>query len=211
MTKRNPSQPESKPDHLNPSVNGPPAVPDPFDADNLRMQPEDVASCGVEKVLLNIPHEKPKRTWFVRTHPDPKYRIVTKWIDLGDRGGQYLVARHLWPALAAETALRDILLVTSINKQNVLFLWPMSLPTDDGRNKQWSDTGMECIERAKESWVRVNANLSAGGYELFVAKGAIGDPVWPKKTLTELLAVSFKDHHITTLDHTILRRLRGEV
>ena len=59
--------------------------------------------------------------------------------------------------------------------------------------------------------MRVVANLSLGAYDVFEAGGQLGEPEWPTPTFGELLRVAFKDRFITTLDHPILRRLRGEV
>jgi hypothetical protein len=37
------------------------------------------------------------------------------------------------------------------------------------------------------------------------------DPVWPELSMQELLRIAFKDRYVDTLDHIILRQLRGEV
>jgi hypothetical protein len=208
-TNSEPAPPAPAPIIPEPPPHGHVADPDPWDIDNIRLKPEDVEDIDVEKVLLTVPHDKPNRTWFVRAHPDPAYRVQTKWIDLGNRE-QYLVAPNLWPELATETVLRAVLLVTAISRQNIVFLWPMPLATADGRNKEWSRTGMEAIERATKRWVRVQANMALGGYEVMEAKASISEPVWPKKTLRELMDLSFGQYRIDTLDHPIIRQLRGE-
>jgi hypothetical protein len=37
------------------------------------------------------------------------------------------------------------------------------------------------------------------------------EPNWPELPFKELLRVAFKDKYINSLDHPILRKLRGEV
>src|SRR5262245_15819662 len=81
-----------------------PAVPYPFDPASLRLSQDFAASLGVKKALLTVPVRKPDKAWFVRVHPDEAYRLQTAVIELKeDRGGEtHLVAKALWPDLAAE-------------------------------------------------------------------------------------------------------------
>jgi hypothetical protein len=53
--------------------------------------------------------------------------------------------------------------------------------------------------------------MSLGGYDVFQATGDLPEPKWPEQPLQELLRIAFKDRFITTLDHPVLQRLRGEV
>ena len=69
---------------------------------------------------------------------------------------------------------------------------------------------MEGAEMAKDKWVRVQANMSLGAYEVWEATGELPDPKWPEQSLDELLRIAFKNTKIDTPDHTILRQLRGE-
>ena len=103
------------------------------------------------------------------------------------------------------------LLVTAINRQDVVFFWPVKLPGPDGRMDEWSRSSLEASTRAVKLWVRVQANMSLGAYELWEANGSIADPIWPTATLHELLRIAFRDKLIESPDHPVLRRLRGEV
>jgi hypothetical protein len=64
---------------------------------------------------------------------------------------------------------------------------------------------------ASKQWVRVVANMSLGGYEVFTASGELGAPAWPDLRFKELLRIAFKDRYISDSSHPVLRRLRGEV
>jgi hypothetical protein len=120
-----------------------PVGPDPFDPAALRLSDAGMAGLGVKKALLSVPVRKPDRSWFVRTHPDPAYRLQTAVVELKEeRGGEtYLVAPHLWPALAGESTFAPRALFTAVNRQGVPFLWPVRLPAADGRLDEWSRTG----------------------------------------------------------------------
>jgi hypothetical protein len=36
-------------------------------------------------------------------------------------------------------------------------------------------------------------------------------PVWPQASMETLMLTAFRDRYLTTLDHPILKRLRGEL
>jgi hypothetical protein len=189
-----------------------PAGPDPFDPASLRLTQDFAVGVGVKRVHLTIPVRKPEKTWFVRAHPDEAYRLQTAMIEMKDERGEiYAVARELWPELAAEVAFRPKLLATAINRQGVVFLWPLNLPNQDGRVDEWTRTGLEALQLAMKGWVRVVPNMTVGGYEVAQPTATLSEPEWPDMPLRELLRIAFRERLIKTLDHPILRRLRGEV
>ena len=64
---------------------------------------------------------------------------------------------------------------------------------------------------AMKNWVRVQSNMSSNSYEVFLATGALADPVWPSQTMRQLLEIAFRDRVIESPDHPVLRKLRGEI
>jgi hypothetical protein len=165
----------------------------------------------VKKALLSIPVRKPDKSWFVRVHPGEHYRLQTAVIELKEDRETYLVAPALWPELAGEATFTPRALFTGVNRQGVLFIWPVRLPGSDGRIDEWSRTALEAADKAGKSWVRVAANMSLGAYDVFEATARLPEPEWPDLPFRELLRVAFKDRFITDLNHPVLRRLRGEV
>lgn len=189
----------------------PTTPPDPFDPAALRLNGDFTAASGVKKLMLSVPLRKPDKSWFVRTHPDEAYRIETAVIELKEDRETYLVARPLWPELVAESTFSPRVLFTAINRQSVQFIWPCRLPGPDGKLDEWSRTALEAANRAREHWVRVQSNMNLGAYNVYAASGNLPDPVWPETPLADLLRVAFGGRYIDTLDHPVLRRLRGEV
>jgi hypothetical protein len=183
---------------------------DPFDISRLRLSQDFVAAAGVKKVLNTIPCRKPSKEWFVQTHPDEAYRIQTCVVELKEDSETFLVDSSLWPELASESTFSPRALITSINRQGVLFLWPIRLPGSDGRLDEWSRSAMEAAALAAEKWVRVQSNMSLGAYEVYEAAGQWAAPEWPEMPFQQLLRIAFKDRFIDGLDHPILKRLRGE-
>lgn len=100
-------------------------------------------------------------------------------------------------------------LFTSINRQGVLFLWPVRLPGGDGRVNDWHSSAEEAATKAITKWVRVQANMSLWAYEMFVAEAQYDEPEWPRYSFRELLRIAFsKGRFIDTLDHQVIKRLR---
>jgi hypothetical protein len=186
------------------------AKPDPFDLSRLRISQDFLSAAGVKKLWTTIPVRKPSKEWFVRTHPNEEFRLSTYVIELKEDSEMYLVEPSLWPELAGETTFGPRALITSINKQGVLFLWPIRLPGADGRIDDWNRSALEAATLAAKSWVRVQANMSLGGYEVYQATGSWGDAAWPELSFSELVRLAFKDKVIEALDHPVLKRLRGE-
>ena len=183
----------------------------PFDLDSLRLSQDFASAVGVKKLLKTVPVKKPSKEWFVRTHPDPAYRLETAVLELKEDRETYLVDRALWAELASEITFSPRLLVTAINRQNVLFIWPIRLPGSDGRIDDWSRSARDAAEEAQRQWVRITANLSLGAYDVTAASGLVAEPAWPDIPFQEIINIAFRDKRISEWDHPVLRRLRGEV
>jgi hypothetical protein len=100
-------------------------------------------------------------------------------------------------------------LFTAVNRQGVVFLWPVKLPTPDGRANEWHRSAAAAAELAMEHWVRIKANMSLGAYDIFKASDSIPAPTWPTLSFSELMRIGFRDHLITNFDHAVIKRLRG--
>jgi hypothetical protein len=191
-------------------ANSPPSD-DPFNPDRLRLSQDFASAVGVRKLLTTVPVRKPSNEWWVRTHPDAAYRLPTAILELKEEQELYLVAnRELWPELASEPTFGPRLLVTSMNRQNVLFLWPIKLPGPDGKVMEWHRSAMEAANHARTVWTRVRADLSLGAYRVEEAPSMRTEPGWPSVSLEEILRVAFRDKVISSWDHPVLQRLRGE-
>jgi hypothetical protein len=189
----------------------PKSQPDPFDPAALRLSQDFSAQLGVKKVLMTVPVRKPHNTWFIRVHPSEDYRLQTAVVELKEEQETYLVAPALWPELAGESTFSPRVIYTAVNRQGVAFLWPIRLPRPDGKLDAWSESALEAAQRAQAHWVRVQANLSLGAYEVYEATAPLPEPTFPEVSLMELLKIGFKGRFIDSLDHPVLKKLRGEV
>lgn len=187
--------------------------PDPFDPASLRLAGDLNADVQVKRAVTVIPVRKPNRGEFVRTHPDPAYRLTTYCLEhREDATENYLVAPQLGAQLAGvEKAVSPRTLVLSVNRHGVPFLWPLRPAVPGGRRDEWARSALEAAELATRSWVRVEADMAAAFYVCLVAQGQLPEPEWPTLEMREVLRVAFRDRFITTADHPVLRKLRGEV
>jgi hypothetical protein len=183
---------------------------DPFDLASLKLGQDFASAVGVKKLVTTIPAKKPSKEWFVRTHPNPDYWLPTVVLELKEDRETYLVAQGLWPELASEPTFSPRLLVTAINRQGVLFLWPIRLPGADGKIDDWSRSALDAADKAKSQWVRVSANMSLGAYEVAIGSGLMAEPSWPDIAFQEIIDIAFRDKKISEWNHPVLRRLRGE-
>ena len=194
-------------DNSNVEVNPEPS--DPFDPANLRLSQDFASSIGVKKALLTVPVRKPDRQWFVRVHPEAGWRLETAILEIKDERESYLVDRSLWSELPGDIVSK--VLFTAINRQGVVFLWPVRLPSPDGKHDEWNRSALEAATLATKSWVRIAANMDLGAYEVSVATAEIPEPVWPESSLQDLLRTAFRDRYINSMDHPIIKKLRGEI
>ena len=186
------------------------SAPDPFDPEQLRLSQDFAGTIGVKKELLTIPVRKPSKERWVRVHPDAAYRVQTYVVELKDDQEVYLVARELWAELAAESTFSARALFTAMDRQGVLFIWPIRLPGPDGRLDDWNESALEAAELASRRWVRVAANRDVGAYDVFTTESCIPEPEWPTVPFRDLLQVAFKGRYIDSMGHPVLKRLRGE-
>jgi hypothetical protein len=183
-------------------------VPDPYDPESLRLDQSFVETSGVKKLLTTVPVRKPNNQDFVRVHPDEAYRLTAAIIELKDDREVYLVLPHVAHQLPGECS--PVVLYTAINRQGTTFLWPVKLPRPDGKVNEWHRSAAEAAARAMKCWLRVKADMALGAYAMFEASSTIPEPIWPTATLKELLKIGFRDRLVDSLDHPVIKRLRGE-
>jgi len=187
-----------------------PAAWDPFDPAALRVAA--AADLEVESVLTTVPVRKPRRTEFFGVHPAPDFCVDTYLLERDDGMDKeaYLVAPGLQSLVASE--LRQVRLFTVINKRGTVMLWPVKLPAaDNDRIRRVSDTALQGAEQAKLLWTKLVWDRDLGGYQLFRAKGDLGDPQWPDKSFRDLLEIAFRNNLIDRSDHPVIRELEGEL
>lgn len=154
-----------------------------------------------------IPVEKPGRQEFIQVHHE--HFLETAVLEIKEERENYLIAPELWQKLPGELTPKVIYL--TINRDEVIKLWPIRLPDAEGKLDDWNQSALDGAEIAKGSWVRISSNLKAGMYEIHEATGTLEQPEWPDKTFDEIIKIAFKGKYIDSWEHPVLRKLRGEL
>lgn len=183
------------------------APADPFNPENLRVSQDFADTVGVKKVLTTVPVCRPNKQSFFRVNSDPNYRIEVAALELKEDHETYLVAPSLVAELSAE--IRRVVLFTTIDRQGTLRLWPVALPGIDGRTNPWHQSALAAAELAMDSWIRLMPDLGLGAYQPYEAPVGLPEPEWPHYSFGELLKIAFKDKFINSLDHPVIKKLKG--
>lgn len=186
--------------------------PDPFNLKEIRQAQDFGSELGVKKTL-KCKVRKPSKEWWIQTHPDPEYRIEAWVIDLKEDNEVYWVSPHLWDELMGEpTFVRKAFFTYTAkhtHKKGDYFLWPIRLPDEDGRLDDWNKSALD-YARQSGKWQRIAANREMGEYDQFETDLDWGEPEWPDCPFETLVRTAFKGKLIDSLDHVVIKNLRGE-
>tara|TARA_R110002072_G_scaffold179059_1_gene334987 strand:- start:4632 stop:5273 length:642 start_codon:yes stop_codon:yes gene_type:complete len=185
---------------------------DPFDdLDSLRLSQDFVADNGVKPMLSTIAVRKPNRQEFIRVRPGNEWRIETACFTDAATKEIFIVTPQLCDELRSD--VKPTCLRTCISRNSPApFVWPIGLPRSDGHWNRWHESAAVAAELAEKQWLKVTSNLNAGNYSTHVAPAAIPEPDWPVDlSLKDLIGLAFKGRIISSINHPVLRRLRGEI
>jgi hypothetical protein len=179
-----------------------------FSAEALRQDPKEEL-IGVKKVTTTVALRKPGKQEFFQTHRDPGFWLDTAILELTESREIFMVDPGLRAELGQE--IKRVTLCTTMGRSGALFLWPIPLPDGTGKRNSWHESARQGAELARGTWVRVQANMAAGFYDVSLASASLSDPQWPAMSFDEILERAFKDAYIDSMDHPALRVLRGEL
>ncbi len=177
--------------------------------EDFRLSQDFESMAGVRKEIVTIPVRKPDRQSFIQVHPGEEWRMNALILELKEDRENYLVLPHLLEALPEEFIPKH--LFTCQTRQGVPFLWPVRMPGRDGRLDQWNQSALLIINEYSGQWIRVVPNMGLGGYEVIVPNNEFPPPHWPPEGFQSLLRKAFRGKIIENLDHSVLKRLRGEL
>jgi hypothetical protein len=180
-----------------------------FNLTDLKLSQDFGAEVGVQKLITTIPIRKPNKHEFVRVHPDPEFQLQTAMIEVKEDRETYFVDQAI--AIQLPDVVVPKLVVVSINRQGVLFLWPIRLPGPDGRHDNWNSSALEASNISQGKWIKVTSNMSLGAYEVYEAVANLPEPEWPDLSFPQIVEIACKDRFIKSLDHPVIKKIRGEI
>ncbi len=180
----------------------------PFDPASLRLDQSFADTVRTKKLLTTVPVRRPNRQDYVRVHPEPACRLTpAATIEVSDDREVYLLTPQMAQVLPGEYSL--VTLYLAVNRQGVPFIWPVKLPSSDGKHNEWNRSAAEAAERAMKKWVRIASNMSLRAYETFEAIGDIPEPIWPDLPFEKILKIAFRERLVDRPDHPLVQRLQG--
>jgi hypothetical protein len=184
---------------------------DPLAIENQRLSQTELDRPAVKPALLTIRVRVPERLEFIRVHPDPRYRMgPVPFIELRNPRDFYLVDPRFKPELRPrEYWIGQIFL--AVNNYGRPFLWVIKLQSAAGRTSDWYTSAQECAERLMADWGQIEADQEGGQYKLVLAQDDLGEPEYPEKSMQELIHLGFKRRIVDSLDHPVMKQLRGKL
>jgi hypothetical protein len=185
-------------------------IDDPFDPARYRKPQDPRLSPELHQGRGSLPNtidpRKPKRSWFIRVHPDPDYRrILPLYTDDDSKrreNNSYLFVPGLEIPPDLESLVRDTLVAAAITSACVPFLYTLNVS-----ESTWYESGIEAISLATERWVRVTPGESC--YLVTYPIAVLDEPRFPDVPFRDYLERAFAKRLIKSLDDPLVKKLRG--
>ncbi len=176
-----------------------------FSLETFRV-PQGFELQSTETAQLVIPVGKPIKEQFFRAHPE--WNFCARILEHARR--TYIVSSVLGEDLEGDAKLRH--LVPCITRDGNLFLWSLGIIKASGQTDSWTLSAHRALQSSRTSWCRLVSDANAGAYRMIKPQVAWPDPVWPPLlTFDQMLEIAFEDSIVESVDHPVLRWLRGEV
>jgi hypothetical protein len=171
----------------------------------------------VGTLLTALPHHKISDAGdFSLLHPNeaeywsPEFCFVVVPIVGQKTDLLHLIAESLAQKYLPPKRVQRFRLALATRPNDIFYL--CHVPTQNMDNT-WNKTNLEACLEAKSHWIQADSRKAEGaeGYQINYARSdkAFPEPIWPKQTLEELIAVTFKGRMIDHEDHPGLLRLIG--
>src|SRR5205085_1038288 len=87
--------------------------------------------------------------------------------------------------------LKAITLFTTVTQRGIPFLWPIAIDEEvGGRRNSWNDSAREAAKLAEQRWIRMVSDMTAGSYRVYEPLGKLPDPVFPDKSIEDLVLIA---------------------
>jgi len=171
---------------------------------------------SVETLLMALPHHKAGEAGdFIRLHPSEEYRspeycFVTVPIVGQKRDLLHLIDEELAMQYLSTKKIQRFRLALTAKPHDNFFL--CHVPSQNLDNP-WNDQALKACFQAREFWIQVEGRKGEGieGYKVDFSRDvdAFPEPNWPKRSLDDLVTVTFTGCMIDRHDHPALLRLIG--
>ena len=177
---------------------------------SLRESTDYREKAAARRIQLVVPVKKPGPHDFHRVRPGAQHRIDQIRLFVTEDKTFYAVDETVRDQL--EEYLQPCMIVVVANRTNTVSLWPLRLPQDeDNRAASWYRSAIRAAERMETEWLKIVADMAAGGYTVTRPADQFPEPTWPEDSLQELVDRAFAHHLIDSLDHPEIKRIQGRL
>jgi hypothetical protein len=167
---------------------------------NLHVQARKKAVC--------VPVEKPNRQQWVCIHPDPAWRMAAIVLEDKENRRTYIVEPSIAPDVAEDLAHK--LLVAYVTRAGNPGLWPIKLQDEGGRIDTYSESALAIVTDHAGKWIRVLSDQNDKTYNVLESSSMeLSALKWPEAGFEWMFQTAFRNRVIRSLEHPILKALRG--
>lgn len=164
---------------------------------------------GSKKLVTQVSVGKPGKGRFFRSSTEEPSSIDVYLYEDKIENTFHLVSPEVANVLGS--LVRATTLHLAIDRANNPFLIPVPLPDANGQRNPWPQSLLGAIEHAREKWVRIDSDKSAGVYQVYEAQGVLEEPKWPDLSLDELVNIAFSGRVINDLEHPKVLAALGKI
>jgi len=175
---------------------------------SLRL-PDTYSASGGTTLPLKPTFGKMNKHRFCRVHPGAEFKFRCLLVDDKENSETYLAAPNMAGHLGSLATPKTIRVAVDNSGVPKLIAEPYVDPS--GRRNLWQSSYKEAIKQAETDWVRVEANMQAGQYEITKSTNDLGDPRWPKQSIDELINDAFAGRIIDSPEHPYIRQIQGRI
>jgi hypothetical protein len=186
------------------------APTDPFDPMNLGISTDYAQAINMQASTKPFELRKPHDQEFVRVSPREDYHLkVASISDKQDMNRVYIVSGCLVDEVKAKypRAVHAVELVLTQALTGVAFLWPVPLAED--RGGKWHSSQRAACDQAKSRWTNMAAGRGEYEIKTVINPKEVAWGTFPP--MREILLQAASERLIDPMEHSLLKKLRGEV
>jgi len=175
---------------------------------SLRLPASELEGIATKLVRTKITVDKPPKDQFFMVKEGPDYWFPFGLLQAERTSTYYLVApgeARTWMLEEGIKSFFDCILCLAVTRHGEPRVWPLK-QTDN----PWHATAREIAELAKKEWVKLISDQTAGYYLAGTPSNQLKEPTWPEESFGEILEKAFAGRIIDSLNHEVIKELRGD-
>ena len=177
--------------------------------DQLKLPDNYSNTIGGVKLPTKPSFGKLNKHRFSRVHPGKDYQLTVLIVEDKDVGETYIATPAMAGYLGKNAIPKNIRL--AVDNYLVPKLVAEPIPDLSGRPNLWNATMILAIKKAETEWVRIESDMAAQQYSIILAANDLGEPQWPKLSMSELVSEVFTNKIISDPAHPYIRQLEGRI